>query len=75
MNTGAVFGLIVVFAALMMPEGRARAQYEYSPPEQLDDGWAVASVTDVGMNEETIAKLTNKLLDGEFEGVHSMIIV
>jgi CubicO group peptidase (beta-lactamase class C family) len=45
------------------------------PPEQLDDGWTVASVSDVGMNEATMVKLTDKILSGAFEGIHSMIVV
>lgn len=73
MRTLAVFGTAILLLIAVAPA--ARAQYVYEPPEQLDDGWAVGSVSDVGLNEETIVKLTGKILSGAFEGIHSMIIV
>ena len=49
--------------------------YTYIQPDQLNDGWEVASLADVGMDNETITDLTNRILNGDFRGIHSMLIV
>jgi CubicO group peptidase (beta-lactamase class C family) len=50
-------------------------KYEYQIPEQLDDGWKVSSLSEVGMDEEIITKMMNKIISGKFKGIHSMLIV
>jgi CubicO group peptidase (beta-lactamase class C family) len=72
-RVGTAFGAVTVLLTVLAAP--AWAQYVYTPPEQLDDGWTVASLSDVGMNEETIVKLTDKILNGTFEGIHSMIVI
>jgi CubicO group peptidase (beta-lactamase class C family) len=49
--------------------------YEYRVPEQIDDGWEVSSLDAVGMDTEMITSLTNQIINGQFKGIHSMIVV
>jgi len=44
-------------------------------PEQLDDGWDVASLDAVGIDAAAIARLANQIEDGRYGTVHSCLIV
>jgi CubicO group peptidase (beta-lactamase class C family) len=49
--------------------------YTYRIPEQTDDGWETASLTEVGMNQEYLVNLINKLNNYQNHRVHSILIV
>lgn len=53
----------------------AAADYAYAPPAVHDDGWPTASLAEVGMNTEAVARLTGQLEGERFEGIHSYLIV
>jgi CubicO group peptidase (beta-lactamase class C family) len=45
------------------PRGKPGQRYRYTPPLQLDDGWPVASVEDVGISRAGIESFVQKLID------------
>jgi CubicO group peptidase (beta-lactamase class C family) len=49
------------------PRGQPNVQYVYHPPRPHDDGWAVASVEDVGISREAITKFIQMLIDTPME--------
>ena len=49
--------------------------FTYQVPEQLDDGWETASITDVGLDETVIAQLMDILLNDMVHMIHSILIV
>lgn len=50
------------------------AQYAYQYPDSLSDGFDVASLNDVNMDERLIEEAINKIYDGKYPEVHSMLI-
>ncbi len=49
---------------------------EYSVPVKLNDGWEVASLSDVGIDPGKIDQITREIRNDErFDGIHSMLIV
>lgn len=49
--------------------------YTYQIPEQLDDGWTVSSMDEEGMDTGVIERLTSQIMNGQFQGIHSLLIV
>jgi CubicO group peptidase (beta-lactamase class C family) len=49
--------------------------YVYQVPEQLDDGWRTASLDAVGIDTATITRLTDQIINGQYEGIRSLLIV
>ena len=49
-------------------------EYVYKTPDDIGDGWQVASLTDEGMDEETITLMMRRVLGGLFEGIDSVAI-
>jgi len=47
----------------------------YEAPELLDDGWEVSSLDVEGLDVRTIERLTRRIEDGQYEYVHSCLIV
>jgi CubicO group peptidase (beta-lactamase class C family) len=45
------------------PRGKKGERYRYAKPLQLDDGWPVASVDDVGISRAGIERFVQKLID------------
>lgn len=52
-----------------------RIGYEYITPTERGDGWSVATLSEVGIDEGPIVELTNKILADEYTDIHSMLIV
>ena len=49
---------------------------EYRIPEKLNDGWEVASLSEVGIDPSKIEQITREIRnDTRFDGIHSMLIV
>lgn len=53
------------------PRGAPGVIYSYSPPPQLHDGWATASLDDVGLSRTAIEKFVQMIIDTPIEGVSS----
>jgi len=49
--------------------------YQYTVPEQTDDGWETASLACVGMNKACLENLMDRLAETEDHKVHSLVIV
>lgn len=49
--------------------------YVYEVPITLNDGWQVGTVEDVGIEPESMTDLTNAILDKQYTGIDSFIIV
>jgi CubicO group peptidase (beta-lactamase class C family) len=61
------------------PRGRPAPHYRYAAPLDLNDGWPVASVTDVGISRDSIERLVQLLIDLPMDSltavqVHSLLI-
>ncbi len=49
--------------------------YAYSPPDFLNDGWLTGTLEEARIEVEPIEELTQSILDDQFSGIHSMLIV
>ncbi len=49
--------------------------YMYTIPTQTDDGWEIASLTEVGMDETPITQFMNELLNNIEHKIHSILII
>jgi CubicO group peptidase (beta-lactamase class C family) len=47
----------------------------YTIPTQTDDGWEIASLTEVGMDETPITQFMNELLNNIEHKIHSILII
>jgi CubicO group peptidase (beta-lactamase class C family) len=56
------------------PRGNPPARYQYAPPIQLDDGWPVGSLEDVGMSRKTIEQFVQMLIDLPMDSLNSVQI-
>lgn len=51
------------------------ADYQYSVPQQTNDGWATTSLNDVGISETLINQLIQNIYDSKYENIHGILIV
>jgi CubicO group peptidase (beta-lactamase class C family) len=67
------------FKKYVMPRiqasGEPQKKYVYAQPASLDDGLAVSSLSSEGIDSEKIAFLGQAILDGQYPGVRSILIV
>jgi CubicO group peptidase (beta-lactamase class C family) len=61
------------------PRGNPAERYRYIPPVQLDDGWPVSTLKEEGIDQATIEKFVQKLIDMRQDNVstsqiHSLLI-
>jgi CubicO group peptidase (beta-lactamase class C family) len=67
-----IFLILIIGASGFSQNNR---KYIYRKPQQLDDGWRVSSLSDAGLNEGLITQMTQRIIEGKFRGIHSVIIV
>ncbi len=48
--------------------------WNYSTPDDIGDGWQVASLADQGMDEALVTTMVQRILGGVFEGIDSVAI-
>ena len=70
---------IVLYAALvsLLAAGcvsDSASNYTSPPPQQIDDGFAVGTLDEVGMNPALIAKAVGGIENGRYGEIHSMLI-
>jgi CubicO group peptidase (beta-lactamase class C family) len=53
------------------PRGNAPIPYHYAEPVARDDGWAVATLSQVGISQRAIEKFIQKLIDVPMESIHT----
>ena len=61
------------------PRGKPAPRYQYNRPLQLDDGWPVATLEDVGLARDSIARFVQSLIDMTMDSIgtlqiHSLLI-
>jgi CubicO group peptidase (beta-lactamase class C family) len=61
------------------PRGRPTVKYSYAPPRKENDGWEVARLRDVGIDEDSIASFVQYLIDLPIDSVttpqtHALLI-
>ena len=44
-------------------------------PEQTNDGWQIASLDEVGIDEKAISEAVDRVHDGTYQNIHSILIV
>ena len=49
--------------------------HNYVIPDQLDDGWAVSSLSAQGINSDNIVEVHSRIHNGEYLGINSLLIV
>lgn len=65
----------IVGAACGDPPARPPAAYSYQAPPQTGDGWETAALEDVGVREEPLVGLVQRIRDGTYVNVHSVLLV
>lgn len=74
-NTKISILLISVLSILFIGcEQDASGQYTYRPPEYTNDGLDVGSLDEVNIDALMLGKAVNKIRQGKFKEVHSMLI-
>ncbi|MBP7765489.1 MAG: serine hydrolase [Syntrophaceae bacterium] len=53
---------------------KAPVTYQYKVPVQTNDGWPTAHMAEVNMDEKKPSRLIEKILDGTYKDVHSVLI-
>lgn len=57
------------------PKTKSFVEPVYSVPQQLNDGWSTAHVSDVGLNCNLIENLLGQIRNGAYKNIHSVLIV
>jgi len=67
-----LISISIVFVVLL---ASCSLKYAYEIPKQANDGWLTASLLDVGLSEEKLGELMKDIEQGEYENIHSVLIV
>ena len=57
------------------PINSVQEGYEYTVPNQTDDGWVTTSLTDVGMIEQPIVDMVNFIENSSNHQIHNILII
>ena len=72
---GAIIILMLVICTISCNENNDDTIYNYSVPANTGDGWQVASLSEVGMDETPITQFMNELLNNIDHKVHGILII
>jgi len=50
-------------------------KYDYRKPVKIDDGWECANLENVNINKDKIFECINRIRDGKYKDVHSLLII
>ncbi|GAA5214893.1 serine hydrolase domain-containing protein [Corallincola platygyrae] len=50
-------------------------QYQYQPPQKLDDGIEVGTLPQINIDEKSIGVLVDAIAEGDFGEIHSMLVL
>lgn len=56
-------------------DNTSNLDYQYTVPEQTNDGWAVADAQQEGLTQETIASLNHAISNKVFTGIDSVVLI
>jgi len=65
---------LMVFSLFIIIQACSSSSFTYQEPAKTSDGLATATLETEGFNSEKIFELINLVRDGEFVGVHSVLI-
>ena len=76
---GSLVRIVILFATLPLLVANgcdtdSTTDYTYRPPQQINDGFDVGTLDEVGLNSALIAKAVDRINDGRFGEIHSMLI-
>ena len=67
--------LLVLCCTVWIASCAPAHHYAYQIPEQTGDGWATASLDDVGIDKELLGQLIERIDRHEYRNVHGIVIV
>ena len=67
--------LVASCAARYNRYGLPQYDYEYQVPEKLDDSWQTAALEAEGIDSEKIHAMMSKILDGDIENIHGIVVI
>jgi CubicO group peptidase (beta-lactamase class C family) len=67
--------MLCLILLCFIPLVSCRPAYTYQVPEDSGDGWQTASLDDVGLDEELLAKAVARIRNGTYQNVHGIAIV
>jgi CubicO group peptidase (beta-lactamase class C family) len=67
--------LLVLCCAAWLVSCAPQHEYTHRTPEKTSDGWATASLDDVGMSQEILGELIERIDRKEYRNVHGIVIV
>jgi CubicO group peptidase (beta-lactamase class C family) len=67
--------LLILCCAVWLVSCAPEHEYAYQVPEQTNDGWETASLDQVGMDEELLGDLIERIDHKEYRNVHGIVIV
>ena len=65
----------IAYSLKFKPEEKVKISYKYKVPEQTDDGWQTAHIAQVKINEKKLTDLIEKILNGTYINIHSVLII
>lgn len=66
---------VVSCAARYNRYGLPQYGYEYQIPEQVDNGWRTSTLDAEGVDSDKINEMMGKILDGEIENIHGIVVI
>jgi len=70
-----IFSLILTACTMFCGKKETSPSYQYKVPEQINDGWQTAHMTEVNLDEKLLTKLVQNILNEEYKNIHSVLIV
>jgi CubicO group peptidase (beta-lactamase class C family) len=65
----------IAYSLKVKPEEKVNILYKYKIPEQTDDGWQTAHISQVKIDEKQLTDLIGKILNGTYINIHSVLII
>jgi CubicO group peptidase (beta-lactamase class C family) len=65
----------IEFINSLEAEASLEREYSYRIPEETGDGWECTDMADAGINKERIIKCVNRIKNGKYDDIHSVLIV
>jgi CubicO group peptidase (beta-lactamase class C family) len=67
--------LYLILLTLTLTFLTACSKIEFETPAETTDGWATASLNEVGLDEQLLGQAIDRIDSGEYPNVHSLLIV
>ena len=67
--------IIILFGLFSICLCSCGPSYKYQVPERTHDGWQTGGLEEVGIDEKRIRMALDRIYDGDFDHIHSLLIV